>query len=421
MSMELNTAEELRSFLLKDPVGMKQKFAAKLFLTLQFTQKFPTLISITGACWLKDGVRFIANSQIFGQFIGLKPNSVNANFRSHFFKMHQYSASEISKEFSLLKDPRNYKVRSNLTYHFSLSSTLKQVNSIPCDSPQAQQLKINLDKHTNSKIPDFLFDFVKNDEEIHLKIELIFKKIPKTEEWKYRFFFLAMREWRSITNELSTDISNILKYIDQNINSQLCSNISFLFNQQTGSSSTDSFITFDTYIQFIARYGFLRNCKVNISALSTWNTNLINDNNFSIDECGVLVPRFKKWFKPHYNETNAVSHLDDMPNNSWVVRPSTSFGTFTLHSKRLRGYIATHLNYDPLSIENGFSILVEGSKTVFASSWEELLFGVMKLPRNEEEISSGETGKHTIYVSADEFLGPDKLLQESRFIPVQMF
>lgn len=477
--MNFQTAEELRYYVTKDSIGSKLKFAAKLFIILDFTNHNPLLVNITGTTWLKDGVRFITNSQIFGQFINLRPNSVNANFRSHFFKILHCSSAQIRKEALSLSDPTNYKIRSNLTYHFTISSTMEQINSIPCDMPALQQLKI-AHNSPQMNIPDFIYTFLKSGEkEFLLNTELLYTRIKRKNEWKDRFFDLALKEWKSFAGEqIVVDISDLLRFITTDLNSQICRNISFLLNQFESSSPTDETISFDVYVRFVLQYGFLNQCLsgsvFDLSVINTDSPISAND----ISENGELYPKFKKWFKPNFNENTATSYLSRKPNNTWIVRPSKSIGKFTLHLKRLQGSMATHIFFDPLNHAESFMVEVENGNELRASSWEEIL-SLMKVPTapvaipnliqpplpflqhirnsiqpfannativiypNQSGVSntlnssfytnggnsnadnddeSAISNVHSIYVNAKEIIGPDTLLKDAQaFKPIPIF
>ncbi|KAK8887872.1 hypothetical protein M9Y10_038931 [Tritrichomonas musculus] len=396
--IKFQTVEELRQYVNKDPIGSKLKFAAKLFIILDFTNQNPLSVNVTGTTWLSDGIRFITNSQIFGQFINLRPNSVNANFRSHFFKILHGSSSQIRKEVLTLNDPINYKIRTNMTYHFTISSTMEQINSIPCDMPALQQLKISYN-NSETNLPDFVYNFLKKGEkEILLSTQLLYAKIKRKNEWKDRFFELAMREWKSFANDqIAVDIYAIQRYVTDDMKSRICSNISFLLNQQAYSSPADESISFDAYAQFVLQYGFLnQSINSNTSSLiSITDDSIITDND--INEVGQLSPKFKKWFKPNFDENTATCYLSNRPNNTWIVRPSRSVGNFTLHLKRLRGNMATHIFFDPLNIAESFTVEVENGKELRASSWEDLLFNLMKVPTPAAK-SSGTQIDHLPFI-----------------------
>ena len=412
--MDFKTADDLKNYMTKDKYGSKLKFAVKLFLTLNFTSHNQDMINQTGACWLSDGVRFMANSQIFADFINLKSNSVNANFRMHFFKIHNSSHFDALKEFPWIKDSKNYKIRSNTNYAFSVTSTLNYINTIPCDNILTQQI-CNVFQPMEIKIPLQLYSFVKDNKEMHLKIELIFTKLQKPQIWKVNFFLEALNEWKQITNKLEVDISKIQNFALNEINTQISSNLAHLLNQISNSSYSDSNVSLDTYLNFVSRFGFLQNCKDTLLFLSSMN-------HFDLDENGAISPSFKNWFKPFFNEAMAISFLTDKPNNSWVLRPSSAFGKFTLHSKRKQGNIATHISVDPLSSEKMFSVEVENSKFLNASSLRYLLFDVLKLPVIDEIKENNEI-KPSLYVNATEFITNDQICEKQNhlFFPISIF
>ena len=62
------------------------------------------------------------------------------------------------------------------------------------------------------------------------------------------------------------------------------------------------------------------------------------------------------------------------------MRPSRSIGKFTLHLKRLQGNMATHIFFDPLNQAEPFTVEVDNGQELRASSWDDLLYNMMKVP-----------------------------------------
>ena len=341
---------------------------------------------------------------------------------------------------------------------------MDQINSIPCDMPALQQLKIS--HNSSQNIPDFIYSFLKSsDKELLLSVELLYAKIKRKNEWKDRFFDLALKEWKSFAgDQAAVDLSDLLRFVTTDLNSQLCVNIAFLLNIFESSSPIEETITFDVYSQFVLQYGFLSQCLTG----SVYELSLFSNNPTitasDINENGQLNPKFKKWFKPNYNEIAATNYLSKRPNNTWIVRPSRSVGKFTLHLKRLQGSMATHIFFDPLNHAESFTVEVEDNKEIKASSWDELL-SLMKVPPTPAAVPSiiqpslpflqqirnsiqpfannativiypnqSETGGpssfitnnnddsdddttsniHPVYVNAKEIIGPDNLLKDTQ-------
>ena len=70
------------------------KFASKILATLKFVENHESYTGTIGICWCQDGRHFLCNSKILGNFLSLKSNSINTNFREHGFTICQHSQAE---------------------------------------------------------------------------------------------------------------------------------------------------------------------------------------------------------------------------------------------------------------------------------------------------------------------------------------
>lgn len=378
--MNFASIEHLRTFL-SEPHGSKLKFAEKLFIVLNFTKQNPHLIRITGACWLDDGTRFITNSQIFGNLINLKPNSVNANFRMHSFTIIETPLASIVKHFPLIINPKNFKLRANLKYHFSVSSTHQEVLSIPCDSPHiVTPLKTHSGPPPENLFPTFLKQFIgPNRKEMMLHIELLYTKLNRSSEWKEKFFKLAIQEWREIAgDELSIDVTQLLQNVYGDIYSQESTNLSFLLNIQLESSVTETSIGFDSYVNFVIQYGFLKHGPNIIDTITKHDNQQTPNNSHSI-------PSFKNWFKPSFNNRVALLFLSDKPTYSWLLRPSSQKGNFSIQLKTKDEVITSYIRFDVFETNKRFSIEISDGRTIATFSLEELLFHHLHLSQGTIE------------------------------------
>jgi hypothetical protein len=98
---------------LQDNVAPNEKrqqprFSVRLLRTLNFTLANPLFRAMTGAFWSTDGRTFWMNSRLFTEFLRLKPNSINANFRDHDFTRRNHPA-DLGQDLASLPDRRNWK------------------------------------------------------------------------------------------------------------------------------------------------------------------------------------------------------------------------------------------------------------------------------------------------------------------------
>jgi hypothetical protein len=72
----------------------KLTFIVKLHKILTFTSQSPATICSIGLTWTSDNESIVSNSKILGQFLNLRANSVNTNFREHGFQHPEVMRSE---------------------------------------------------------------------------------------------------------------------------------------------------------------------------------------------------------------------------------------------------------------------------------------------------------------------------------------
>ena len=133
--MEFETVEQLKEYLNSDTSTRRMKFAVRVFYVLQRTKQHPDEMMKTGAIWCHDGIHFICNSQLLGEFLLIKPNTINTNFRSHSFTIENNQPPAIISEFPMLRDIRNWRKRYNPYYQFTANSKESDVVAIPCKPP----------------------------------------------------------------------------------------------------------------------------------------------------------------------------------------------------------------------------------------------------------------------------------------------
>ena len=108
------------------------KYCIKVWKCLEYTQAHPETVDKIGAMWCSDKKHFLINSNILGEFLNVRPNTINTNFRDHCFEITTHSNAELQKENSNLHETRHWKKRINLSYSFTPTSTITEIESIPC-------------------------------------------------------------------------------------------------------------------------------------------------------------------------------------------------------------------------------------------------------------------------------------------------
>jgi hypothetical protein len=107
-------------------------FMAKILRILQFEQQHPELTRVVGAFWSDDNGMFVSNAQILSVFLGIKCNSINANFREHDFTppksvpLERLCRLRISLKGSAAFERHIWKQRKHQTATFKRTTTLEE-------------------------------------------------------------------------------------------------------------------------------------------------------------------------------------------------------------------------------------------------------------------------------------------------------
>ncbi|OHT07357.1 hypothetical protein TRFO_24436 [Tritrichomonas foetus] len=108
------------------------KFCRKLWFALKKTQENPALIPIIGLAWAFHGRSFIANSEILGNYLNLKSNSINTNFRQHYFGSIALTDKEFERDYpAILPNKKSWRKRPNSRCEFTIHTTEEQADKIP--------------------------------------------------------------------------------------------------------------------------------------------------------------------------------------------------------------------------------------------------------------------------------------------------
>ena len=128
--MEFSSVIDLKNFFHSDLGQKRTRFSVKVFYVLSYSSKHPEEASTLGAFWCDDGVHFYCNAKVMGVFLGIKPNSVNTNFRLCGFVISNNSrCANVSAHYPI-PDLNNWKKRSNERFKFMKNSSLKEIESI---------------------------------------------------------------------------------------------------------------------------------------------------------------------------------------------------------------------------------------------------------------------------------------------------
>ncbi|OHT10169.1 hypothetical protein TRFO_20635 [Tritrichomonas foetus] len=511
------------------------KFTVKVLHVLQFVKMFPQYRNTCGATWRSDNKHFLCHSTILANFLSIKANTINANFRSHGFKIIPMNSIDIMKEFPDLVDPRNWKMRTNFKFDFTPTSTVNEVNLIPCKQTEPKVVTVfpiqilhqnqHQEKPSNSiqkktiisNLPPETQSLLNQDPNVFLHTELFYNKMSGTHQRRQFLISACTKEWKRvygarsrgclniIVNEICMALSNTIEgkqirnnviYLlsnqeesatqkdedDFNLNEQLINNsihhpnfspnrnfpekctepnnknpssnenvnenmsksVKENMNQlqhfilvdedendgevADGNESVnqnveenDILVTFCQFLNFFIRYGSISKAVDYIRELSRFSC-MVSLPDFIYNHSTPSsqfenTPHFQSWFQPSFNNAVSTRILDTQPRNTWLLRPSSTPGKFTIHHKRSdygkMRVIATHICFNTLSLnkEPAFTVSFENGEVVGASTWQSILFDIMKLS-TENGLAIDVEGKSSHYVTADQLIVEQEQFQQ---------
>lgn len=366
--------------------GSKIKFAVKVFLCLQYTSFFPQSIETIGAFWCKDKQHFIVNASILGDFIGIKSNSINTNFRDHSFIIVSQTRQELEKECDTLSltETRKWKKRILTNGNFSPKQNISEIAKIPC-IPPSLPLTSQVPAPVTSDFPfsQSLIQFLQKSPFQSLIIKLPYS-IPqigpindKSSNWISKVCDYAANLWKENTSNLEDSIQNLFNFLlrksTQNIQEYEDLEQCFInlihpndsFSQYEG---TDV-VTFEEFLHFFINYGSIDN------PLETF-----------LEITGPFQSRFRPWFNPNTDKRSTAQWLykvyysDDRPSEVWQLLPSKGLSKFTLLMIYHSRLIATPIYHDSIGEpDKRFFVQAEDSQLIYANNLQSILTDVLHL------------------------------------------
>ena len=397
--------EDFKNSLLTEENGGKIKFAVKIFRCLQYAEKHPDLIPKIGACWYSNGSCFASNSMILGDFLKIKPNTINTNYRWHGFQKIDQIPNNLSAKCPTISDIRNWKIRKSKSYAFNNMMTEDDARKIPCLAPSRHAETIQevigsiiapsiivqeKQKYESSVLKQPInqsLAFLEVDHYIMETTKFTLKKLKRSNEEIDIICNKATKEWKEMFGECVYGSADVVAqrvcapYANNELYQQLLSNTMFLLGASFGYSQTlsqeDKF-AFSNFLKFFLQYGSVDRAGSIIYELA------MQENPTETPSQSGPRPTFQPWFKPSFNDQTANALLSTQPTNSWLVRPSSLPGCFVIQRKIENGnstsIFASHISFNCIADDSHlFSIEFEGKGTVYASSFNSLLFDILEL------------------------------------------
>ena len=352
---------DFRESLNKDPNDQKVKFMVKILRCLKYVNLHPEYIEIIGISWSKNANSFISNSKIIGEFLGIKSNTINTNYRSHGLISVDCSSSDISAEFGPLKDLNNWKRKKSKNYSLNKSTSENEVFQIQCipTTKRTQQYypfvnntvyQPTIPQPLSSKIPEPALSFVKKDSYMKSITEYEFQSLKRTEEYGRSVAEGSVSDWKHVFGDdlygdsfaMTLQICNKF-HTNEECRSTLIENIRKLLDSCKNDSSQNQKLTYPQFLRFFMRYGSIDNAGKMIASLTDFCSN-----------------SFVSWFIPNFTEKNVNVLLNQLDNEQWFIIPSSRPGTFILYRKCEKEYNPiinmAYIFYDAVEHKKQFSM-----------------------------------------------------------------
>lgn len=417
---KIQTVAELKQFVKKqggtsDENQGQKRFVLRIFYVLKYVKKHPESFNEIGACWCKDNSHFVANSQKLANFLDLKANSVNTNFRDHGFKIIPNNTPELRKEFPSISETRHWKIRYSNYHSFNSESSSKEIENIKTVKQKIEQILPTIQDIDESKplntemqiipfLPKETIALLQTDESQISSFIQMFYRVTEDDTFFYNFLQTVTEIWKkyinpteekaSIDDIVTVMTSNSGSFIDEHTKSLYDNNLEFLLPQSYESSQICDSISFLSFATYFLRYA---NKDDFLSTLREITFPYPTDYSSS---------SFYNWFHPSADKSHAIQLLSQQRKESWIVIPSKAPNKFTLlftKGQPPSEIQALHIKHDPITDDPGkrYSVMFnDGEK--FAQTLNQIFVDILKL--NYPDIQSETSYKltETSYVSADD-------------------
>ena len=370
----------------------KTKFCVRVLQLLNETLVDHSKIKDIGLAWCQDGVHFICNSQILGNYINLKANSINTNFRAHSFQIENISIIEIQKLFGSLPDIKNWKMRRNVSFDFTSDSFEFEVLKIPCLEKNKRNLEIN-STDSNSVLPPITFDLLRNNQYYLHQVEMLMKKVDFMPNWKNKFLRSVSKDWLSMCqmcngNQImfceSINATELIKIIIDTAEPKIDHDIDIiedslnhLFRSTNSNSQSLSDLYFIDFIKLCLRFGTLKQIANTILEFSSQ-----------------ITQSFASWFVPStdFNYATEIMARNDL---QWCIKTSKTYpNVFTILINYDANKIqSSHIYFNPmpLKLEQRYFIKDDDATSIISRpTLRSFIEDVLKLAIPQDKISFTE-------------------------------
>jgi hypothetical protein len=227
-------------------------------------------------------------------------------------------------------------------------------------------------------------------EEVIRDIQSILKYAIGSAQWKDNVLKHITEQWMSLSaGGASVEHSVLLRRIFESANPHIPrdsveivdANLRFLIAAQSNASQMSEGIGLCDFVRLTLRFGPLEQIAHSIYEISSTEPVVphpILMLHFGSQSRHEDDPCFAPWFMPSSDRSATAQILRGwMP---WIVRMSSSPNCFTVEAQNEDGRLATHIRFDPISVNSNTRFLVDvGGEEQGSDSWVGLLTNVLQL------------------------------------------
>lgn len=414
----------------------RMKFVTKVLYCLNFVKAMNNdneIIKLIGCSWCSDNMHFITNSMVLGDFLNLKSNSINTNFREHGFQV--ITNTDIQKEFPTLQ-VRQWKKRVCMNGTFNSRSTPEDADNISMIEQVEPRIQVReaAPQGPVDKITEPIFNPFQNHYLTDPKSAKVEKKpflieiadswpqetkkllagieykpqqvsilrtlltLPIDQKEQNQILSSATVTWTkmfggspvcSMINGLQKLIPQGSKTMAQTI--QMRVNFLHLLNSDMTSSQIDSesvstrTLTFDNFVYFYIRYGLPNESMSSLEYISQAKAIEYDEENDDQQEDYEDQPAFKAGFLPLYRKQDIISAFSHSGmDHPWAIIQSKQQNRFALYTipPSSSQPVVVYVNYNVWEDKSKKFSVQFGEDTKYTSSWDELLKMLYLKPEN---------------------------------------
>jgi hypothetical protein len=339
----------------------------------------------------------MCHSQILGQLLNLKANSINTNLRDHGFVIDATQSRDISSKFGSLPHIKNWKVRRHGAIRWTAATTDTEAEQIPAQEA-ATRGQLELVFAQPPLLSDPLSRLIRDREEVRRDILSIAQRAIGSDLWRAALLDKVAVQWLSMSPDLTPiEHSGFVHRILSDANPPIPvyshgiveANLRFLISAQSNTSQmTEGFSVLD-FLNVTLRFGTLDRIANSIFELSGPSHGgdhpLFSPPGSSQPERDG-DPSFAAWFIPS-SDTNSATRIFRGAMR-WVMRMSSIPNYFTIEAQNEDGLIAAHVRFDPMAAPPNACLFVNvKGEEQGADSWRQLLETVLglEIPSDQAE------------------------------------